>query len=78
MSKEWVLRLTDGTILCGSVEDEKAEVIELRNPQQLQHKHSFTELNKKNIDIHWYVDSSVIYVERSAIAYWGKAKSNLR
>lgn len=78
MSSEWVLRLNDGTFLIGLVEDKNAAVIELKNPSTLQKIYSSTELNRRRLDISQYIDNSVIYIERSAIAYWAKPKPDIK
>ena len=74
---EWLLKLVDGTVVVGEVEDIESLQIEMKDPRTVI-KGDTALCEKRSMPLSYVMKTDVIYIERTAIVYWAKPKSNLR
>lgn len=70
---DWLLKLVNGTLIIGTVEDDQADsMITVTNPRRLKVPFSFAESNNTFLDESQYIENSTIYIPRTAILFWAK------
>jgi len=74
---QWILKLTDGSVMLGDIEDTSAMLIEMKDPSLLIKNNSGFE-EKRAFPGMFTMHTDAIYIERTAIVYWAKPKSNFK
>jgi len=73
---EWLLKLVDGSVVVGEIEDIESLQIEMKDPRIVIKADSILH-ERRSMPLSYVMQTDVIYIERTAIVYWAKPKPNL-